>query len=53
MLDGQDVDYLGVQWCKNRSRVKVHMNTYIEALAEVTVDGKVEQKLNKEQIAMA
>ena len=53
MVDGQDVDYLGAPWCKNGSRVKVHMSTYIETLAEATVEGKVEEKLSKEQIAMA
>ena len=53
MVDGQDVGNLEAQWCKNGSRARVHMNTYIDTLAEVTVEGKVEEKLSKELIAMA
>jgi len=51
LADGEDVDYLGVQWNKTGSKVKVHMTTYINKLEEVSVTGKAGELLDKEHVA--
>jgi len=53
MEDGSNFDDLGFQWRRSGSKVKVHMDTYIDELERVEVEGKADQLANTKQIAMA